>query len=269
MDVLAASGEALFARYAYPPNELGHCGPPGAEMLLAGGASGGGSRGVDGEVRQRAHQFDGAWPYLRLLAAETGRADPLDPAVVNAYWLGGTLLDEVPAERLVQLAGSAFGHQPGVRERLAERPALAAVGASHAFHVFVVYPWVAMLSTGSDVPRSILDTCRVRWGTVESVTGERARVRSQPLSWDGSALGLGPERLEECRWAQGQHAFAAGLRPGEQVALHWDWVCDRLSGDALDQLAGRTRRQLDAVNGWLSGRAAPAARGELPGAVRA
>ncbi|MDQ3591509.1 MAG: DUF6390 family protein, partial [Actinomycetota bacterium] len=34
------SGAALFARYAFPPNELGYCGPEGSEVLLEGGARG-------------------------------------------------------------------------------------------------------------------------------------------------------------------------------------------------------------------------------------
>jgi hypothetical protein len=45
-----------------------------------------------------------------------------------------------------------------------------------------------------------------------------------------------------------------GLRPGEVVSLHWDWVCDRLTATQESELAGRTARQLDAVNGWLAGR---------------
>lgn len=244
----APSGEALFARYAFAPNELGHCGPPGSQALLAGGASG----LVDSELRARAPQFDGAWPYLRLLAATAGVDDPLDAGVVSAYWLGGDLLDCVAPAALTAAVGLGFGGQPGVRERLTQTPDVTAGGASHAFHVFVVYPWVGLLGSDSDVPRSVLESCRVRWGTVESVDGESAGVRSRPLTWDGTKLGLGAERVETCRWTQGQHAFVRELRPGDQVSLHWDWVCDRLDDYQMAELSDRTQRQLDSTNTWLA-----------------
>ncbi|MBA2738294.1 MAG: hypothetical protein H0U47_01360 [Nocardioidaceae bacterium] len=244
------SGEAIFARYAFPPNELGHCGPPGSERLLVSGASGLG----DPEVRARVPQFDGAWPYLRLLAATCGGSDALGAEVVSAYWLGGGLLDRVDPAALTAMVDAAFHAQPGVRDRLAQVPELAAAGPSHVFHVFVVYPWVGLLGSGSDVPRAVLDSCRVRWGTVKSVDGETARVRSRQLEWDGLSLRIGAERIETCRWTRGRHAFVSELRPGDQVSLHWDWICDRLADAAVDELADRTRRQLAATNTWLARR---------------
>ena len=244
------AGEARFARFAFPPNDLGHCGPPGAELLLERGASG----LSDPQVRARAPRFDGAWPYLRLLAATAGVDDPLDADIVSAYWLGGALLDRVAAPALTAAAGSGFGGQPGVKERLASTPDVTAAGASHTFHVFVVYPWVGLLGSGSDVPRSVLDSCRVRWGTVESVDGDTALVRSSPLTWDGFALGLGSEQQESCTWARDEHAFVRELHAGDQVALHWSWVCERLGDDQVAELADRTRRQLDSTNAWLASR---------------
>ncbi len=37
----------------------------------------------------RRSAFSGVWPYLRVLAAMTGIADPLDYRLVESYWLGG------------------------------------------------------------------------------------------------------------------------------------------------------------------------------------
>ncbi len=139
-------------------------------------------------------------------------------------------------------------------DRLAQAPDVAATGAHHAFHVFVVYPWVGLLGSGSDVPRSVLDSCRIRWGAVVSVEGEIVAVRSQPLTFEGGVLGLGDEQVETVRWTQGRHAFVQEPRPGDWVSLHWDWVCDRLSEDEVAALAERTRRQLGATNAWLAQR---------------
>jgi hypothetical protein len=251
--VPATSGEAIFARYAFPPNDLGHCGPAGSDLLLTVGAGADSSSDLGAELRHRAAQFDGAWPYLQMLAAAAGDRDPMDREVVSAYWLGGALLDRVGSARFLANVLQSFGGQPGVRERLAASPDIGAAGPSHVFHVFVVYPWVGLLGAGGDVPRSILDSCRVSWGTVESVEGEQARVRCRPLSWDGSMLGLGPERVERCSWARSSQAFVQQLLPGDQVSLHWQWICDRLDGGQVAALTDLTRRQLASTNAWLSG----------------
>src|ERR1700721_2627172 len=74
------AGAEMFARYAYAPNALGYCGPPLGATLRAGS--------VD-DVGAPATKFSGAWPYLRVLSALTGVADPLDYRLVESYWLGG------------------------------------------------------------------------------------------------------------------------------------------------------------------------------------
>src|SRR3954462_14406299 len=105
----ATSGSVLFARYAYPPNELGYCGPDDAAGLLAPSAAGWDSP----EIAARARQFDGAWVYLQLLAEAAGIADPLDARVVRAYWVGGDLLDGLPADRLHGRLAEQFAGQTG------------------------------------------------------------------------------------------------------------------------------------------------------------
>jgi len=242
------SGAALFARYAFPPNELGYCGPEGSEVLLEGGARG----NLDDEVGRRARQFDGAWPYLRLIAAAAGIDDPLDRRVVHAYWLGSDLLDSVAADSLTGVVAEQFGSQPGVAERLAFDGGIADAGPHHGFHVLVVYPWVGMLDKDSDVPRSVLDSCRVRWGRVVSVQDGGARVAVRTLRLVDGLLSLGDEEELDARWSSGAHAFVTDLRPGEQVAVHWDWICDRLDTAEVEALRGRTETQLDAANRWLA-----------------
>ena len=78
------AGPLLFARYAYPPNALGLCGADETRTLLEYGDA----RASDGGLAELARTFEGAWPYLTLIAQANGIADPLDPRVVEAYWVG-------------------------------------------------------------------------------------------------------------------------------------------------------------------------------------
>ena len=43
--------------------------------------------------------------------------------------------------------------------------------------------------------------------------------------------------------------LAAPVGPGDRVALHWDWVCERLDRRGLTALRTHTLRQLPVVNG--------------------
>ena len=87
----AVAGPILFARYAFGPNRLGYCGPDDSAELFAEATVGGDLRAL----RHNAEQFEGAWPYLQLIAKANGVADPLDARVVEAYWLGNSMLENV------------------------------------------------------------------------------------------------------------------------------------------------------------------------------
>jgi hypothetical protein len=215
---MSAQGALLFARYAYPPNELGYCGPVGASALLQPDSA--------AEIERRARQFEGAWCYLEFIAESTGIADPLDPRVVEAYWLGNDLLHQVDPGALVDRLLDRFRGQTGGTWREASDRAI----AHHSFQVFEVYPWARLLlANGNPTALSVLDQCRIRTGRVVNVEGEAATVHSRPLVWDGSELTSGPIRQEVVRWSADGRSLIDRLCPGDRVALHWDWVCDLLT----------------------------------------
>jgi len=262
------SGAAQFARYAFPPNELGYCGPAGAHVLLESGSTG----ADQAEIADRARQFEGAWQYLEIIAAAAGIDDPLDSRVVEAYWLGNELLDRVePGACAEQLRERFVGQITSGLDAEPQLPAIEAV-PQHSFHVFTVYPWVGMLTgersqpgsgtpAGSDaVAVSVLDRCRIRWGEVTEVERERLQVLSQPLTWDGRELALGPAQPETVRWTDAGRSLLETVHPGQQVALHWDWACDHLDSDQLRMLERYTQRQLAATNSWLAARRGDAHR---------
>jgi uncharacterized protein DUF6390 len=240
-----AAGALLFARYAYPPNALGLCGADTPRTLLEYGEAG----ESDGGLAELARTFDGAWPYLTLIAAENGIGDPLDRRVVEAYWVGNDLLAGVRPDRLVRHVDERFQRRLGrARQRVHGAVARGAV-AHHCFHVFAVYPWLGLLRTGIvDEPLRVLDQCRITPAVVERVEGETAEVLARPLLWDGHALRLGVPSRRVVRWSRDGLAFTRRLEPGDRVSLHWDFVCDRLSPAAAHALERTTRGALRAAN---------------------
>lgn len=249
-------GVLRFARFAYPPNALGYCGPDAGATLLEYADAGTTDRGLV----ELARGFEGAWPYLSLIADAAGLPDPLDPRVVDAYWLGTPLLERVDVALLGPFLQQEFRGHAGSKWTDLER--LAAPGAvpHHNLHVFGVYPWLGLLRLGREVEAMrVLDGCRIRHGRVLSVTGDRAIVRQRALAWDGEHLGLGDQVEVTAIAAERGRGFVAGLRPGDRVALHWDWICDRLTDGQAAALDRYTRWALNAANG--AGRPVGAALG--------
>jgi hypothetical protein len=228
----------LFEQYAYPPNELGYCGP----------ANGGGAYGL----ATHAKEFDGAWPYLAVIAEAVGASDPLDDDVVGSYWVGGPALDKVdPAALLTRLRSSFKGQVTGLLDAVQPGPG---VLAHHSFHVFVVYPWVRFLDRDSATALGVLQDCRIRWGTVESVDGDHAVIASPPVRLADDALTLGDPRPERVQWKKGEISLAPAPQQGSIVAAHWNWLCGTLTADEHVALEAATQRTLELVNILRGGR---------------
>lgn len=240
------SGPVLFGRYAFGPNRLGYCGPDESRSLLALASSG----TDDGGLRSLARGFEGAYPYLQLIAAANDLADPLDRNVVEAYWLGNGLTATVRPRALHRSVEERF------RPRLAPKDwrwleSAVAVGARpvHAFHVFDVFPKVGLLrgEAVNDVLATI-DACRIRWGRVEAVIGDSLIVSAASLEMADGRLRLSPSRPEiVSRWIDGT-GFVDEVQPGEMVAIHWSWACDRLASRQLRNLIAWTRLAMWVAN---------------------
>ena len=222
-----AEGTALFAAYADAPNALGYCGPPG------------GIGTTEAEIRASARRFSGAWPYLQVLARLTGTEDPLDARLVEAYWLGrdlGVDREEFGRELLAVLGPRAGAYWTHLTEDL-----LTEAAPDHGFHVFGVYPWSRLLAAGPQ-PLFVLDSCRIRWGTVVGL--DPLTVASSRLTWNGAALGLGEPT--------GGPVDGGGVRLGDVVAVHWDRLVDRLTADQAATLAASTQVRLATTNARLA-----------------
>ena len=254
-----ASGPVLFARYAYPPNHHGYCGPDDPAGFFHSGVT-----GDDHGLRARAREFDGALPHLQLIADAIDRADPpdtLDPRVVEAYWLGNAALDQVSTGGVRPTIAAAFAGRCG--PLFADLSEALAAGAlpHHSFVVFCIYPWIGMVGDPRRTPQAmrVLDRCRIRSGQVLSVEHDHALVECAPLTWDGNKITVGPVALETARTGIDGVGLSAAIRVGDHVALHWDWVCDAISDEQRALLDRYTARHIALVNAVLAERRLTAA----------
>jgi hypothetical protein len=239
------SGPVLFARYAYGPNRFGYCGPDDADELLEAGVA-----GQDRVLRALATRFEGAFPYLALIARSNGVPDPLDRRVVEAYWLGNDLLARVRPGALGASLDDRFRRRLGPDDWrwLATKPVDGARPV-HAFHVLDVFPRVGLMRGGRiDGVVATMDACRIRAGRVLERVGDQLIVLAEPLELVAGKLRRGaarPERVQAWRDATG---FIDAPAAGDTVSIHWSWACDRLDERQRANLEVWTDRQLAIAN---------------------
>jgi hypothetical protein len=253
------AGATLFVRYAFPPNYHGACGPPDSQALFQYGAA----QVVDNGVRDLARQFNGAWPYLELIANATGIADPLDRRVVEAYWVGNRLLDRVGTRNLGDSMEDRFRARTGLQFGKVTDAVLAGGVPHHSYHVFCIYPWVGLLSDDRRYEQAlmVLDRCRIRWGRIRDVRPDQLMVESRPLQFEDGRLLLGEPKVETVERTLDGVCLVDEFAPGDWVSMHWEWVCDRLEPGQLAALRHYTRLHLDVVNERLHHAGAIAALG--------
>src|SRR6185369_12514579 len=107
------AGSLRFIRYAFMPNRLRYCGGDDNRTLFEYGIE----NAIDGGLDPLLRRFTGALPYLQLIARASGLADPFDPRVVEAYWIGNQLLDNVEVRQLYEDLRERFGKQLSGRTR--------------------------------------------------------------------------------------------------------------------------------------------------------
>ncbi|MDR0959545.1 MAG: DUF6390 family protein [Propionibacteriaceae bacterium] len=229
------TGERLFARFAYAPNALGHCGPAAAERLLAI------ARGEEkpGDLTPIASRFSGAWVY-QVVLGQMLDLDPLSPEIVTGYWIGSEAVDRIDRADFLRRLLAVIDPRAGSYWSHLDDTLLPEATGTHAFHVLAVYPWSRLAPTGRPEPLAVLNGCLIRPGVVHKVEEKvnntdhaelHVTVRTRSLTWS-----------DGFRWDEEEMVatvpFGDHLAPGDYVGLHWGQVCVPLTlgeATALDE----------------------------------
>jgi hydrogenase maturation factor len=237
-------GTLRFIRYAFMPNRLRYCGGDDNRTLFEYGVEG----VTDGGLQPLLRKFNGALPYLQLIARSNGLPDPFDARVVEAYWIGNELLDGVEARELYASLQDRFASQLTARTReLVLGKAPAGAHPHHSFHVLDVYSRVGEL----DATLAVLDNCRIGWARVVSVTGAELSVERQALVLVAGKLALGEPRAESLLRQVDGHGFVDQAAVGDWVSTHWGWACEVLDERQRRNLEQYTHHHLRIANQTL------------------
>lgn len=242
-------GLYLCSRYSYPPNSLSFCGPEDKRSDLAYYSQSG---KVSSGTEEILSQFTTLYPYLRLIAAGNGIADPFDFRVVEAYWLGNSLLNNISQKELVNHLEDTLS----LRKKIGSR-SLNKITDSfskntlphHSFHVLRIFRRTGHDSSNHTI--ETMDACLINWGKVLNISRNKIKIISQRLAVTSSKLTFERGIIREIK-PQGQKDILwQKLRPGDYISYHWGYLCQRLSKRQLANLKYYTLLSITSANSNL------------------
>jgi len=256
-------GLLLCAKYAVSPNFFGYCGLDKNSNLVDHLRENVGDR----EVASILSDFETLYPYLQLIARQNKINDPFDRRVVEAYWIGNSLLKPVRAveyqafskEKLIldkKIPKKSFQK---LLTNISQRPFL----PHHAFHVFNIFK-----RTGNDPSFHTLDTmneCRIGWGSITKVqsstlnqnkfgSGQEFKVqneiivKAEVLVKKERKLGLSSPIIKTLKVDYKGKRFINNLKISDWVSFHWGYVCDVLTKRQVKNLEYYTIKAIEFYN---------------------
>ena len=109
-----SSGLFTCGKYAFAPNYYHYCGPEKQrdfrEYLLTQTAGEG--------LTHILSSFETLYPYLELIASANAIRDPFDRRVVDAYWIGNSLIDAVSRASYYRHISESLGLQKKLSSRV-------------------------------------------------------------------------------------------------------------------------------------------------------
>ena len=236
------------SRYAFGPNRLHYCGPDAAGEIR----SYIGDNNSDPGLEMLLKAFRTMFPYLRYIAAENNITDPFDEKVVEAYWIGNELLENIEKKSFYRHLLEDHKIQDKVGKKSFELIAEKIIGGAlphHSFHVIDIWKRTGHLEREHTLES--MDSCRISWGRIMEIDGPAITVSYEPLIFEGHKLALGPAISKKIARNLETEIDIDNLKIGDTVSIHWDIPCEVITEKQAGALRGLTMRHIALANQTL------------------
>ncbi len=248
------SGVLLCAKYAFMPNKLQYCGGDQNAAIFELTAI----NDPDGTLNFALREFETLYPYLKLIAAANKISDPFDPAVVEAYWLGNELLNNVQMKNLYNHFVDGLKLKKRMKldqfENIVAKIPRGAI-PHHSFHVFNI--WQRTGHTASAHTIETMDNCRIGWGKIIDIGENELVIETKKLQLadafgaTGTAtvtVQFSPPQIKKIIYKMFGESFIKNPQIGDWVSCHWGWACDVLTLKQVENLKKYTLHNLALAN---------------------
>jgi hypothetical protein len=228
------------AQFSFKPNKLQYCGPDKNKELFEYLQNSITDRGLEAIMKK----FETLYPYLRLIAKSNKIDDPFNHKVVEAYWIGNELLENVQRSRLYYclLDDLALRKKLPAKEiSTICRKIPAGANAHHSFHVFNIWQRTGHIEHPHTL--TTMDECRMGWGQVRAIEKKTAVVLYEPLIYKNHELALGEPTSKDI-----ELDIKATAKIGDWVSFHWSSFCGVLTLTQLKNIINWTTLNLQLAN---------------------
>jgi len=237
---MSAKGSLLFAKYAFSPNQLKYCGPNDNRAIFNYCVASQSDAGLVNLLKK----FEGAYPYLQLIAKSNNIKDPFDEKVVEAYWIGNSLLKRINTHDFYEQLKNRFSKKidPKVMKWILSKPPEGAK-PHHSFHVLDIYTKTGKIR--GDLKSNVISTinnCLILWGQATNIRDNKLIVKYHPLIIRNNTLIFDQESKKEIQWLFQQPKI------GDWISFHWNNMCEILDQNKLANLKAWTNYHLKIAN---------------------
>jgi hypothetical protein len=233
------------SRYSFGPNRLHYCGPDSNMELRELIEKDGDKFGLSHILKQ----FKTLFPYLRQIASANKISDPFDTRVVEAYWLGNELLENVGQRTLYNFLTDDLKVKDKLKSKefnwLTKKIEKGAV-PHHSFHVFNIWQQAGHNDLLSDLER--MNECRISSGMVTAVNGPEIIVSTEPLLYTAGKFTLGPVISKPLTRQLEAEYDIEQIKPGQIVSIHWSVPCEIITSEQVATLRKYTLQNIAFAN---------------------
>lgn len=233
------------AQYAFMPNKLSFCGPDKNNDLFYYCHKQEADQGLNLILKE----FQVLYPYLKFIARANRIKDPFDERVIEAYWIGNQLLENVSKSGLYNHLIDEQQLKKKLNKQLLKKViSKIPLGAKphHNFHVLSVWKRTGHLDIRHTL--SSMDLCRISWGKIKKISQSYLAVDYQPLVLENDRLKLGPLTGQRVLAEIDNSSFIKKPQIGQWISFHWNFACEVLNKEQVTSLKRYTQESIQLVN---------------------
>lgn len=235
----------LCSRYSFGPNRLHYCGPDASKELHDLIESGKNDFGLHHLLKQ----FQTLYPYLKYIARENNIKDPFDRRVVEAYWLGNSLLETIEKRNLHRFLIDDLHIKDKIDKReflwLEEKIGQGAL-PHHSFHVLNVWRHNKDANIAQKVDS--MNECCINSGIVTAVSGKNITVLTEPIIYMKGKFSFGTAITRTLTRQLESEYDIEQIKIGQIVSIHWGIPCEVIDKKQQKNLKKYTLKNIEFAN---------------------
>jgi hypothetical protein len=222
------------------------CGPDMNQEVLAYIKEGASDQGLTNILQQ----FKTLYPYLSAIAHANHIKDPFDHQVVEAYWLGNPLLDNISPQDLYKHTTDTLKLPKKINPRSFDliKTKIASGGLMHhSFHVLNLWDHKKFFSKDNNLQE--LDSCRISAGRVIHVDGAFITLKRKPLTINKQRqLALGSPLSVKILRRLETSSLLDNIQVGDIISMHWESPCEVITEQQYQNLNHYTSLSIKLAN---------------------